>query len=278
MTRPLVPWSGGKRYRLALIGELLDQVDCTTLSYVDAMVGGGAPFWEYGRRFRTRAIGDVSRELIALYQTVKTEPEALIKLLKEPRFYYIGSKDAVSVTNYKAIQRSEPVNQLEQAARTYFLLKAAINSLWRVNKAGKHNAAPGYKVGRDVEILDEQRIMECHKVLADTVVYHGDALYILGRMHNKKNVFLLIDPPYDSDDGKGFTGFSGEFGKAHQEQLVMALLASHHKFIYLNRATGFIRSLWARSGLPHRIEPLKHSVGPAEVRTRVEEELIVWRL
>jgi DNA adenine methylase len=278
VTAPLVPWSGGKTYRLPLIGELLDQVDCSELSYVDPMVGGGATFWEYGHRFRTRAIGDISLDLVALYRVVKFEPDALIELLTEPRFHYRSSKDALSVANYRAVQGSTPPNRLERAARTYFLLRTAINGLWRVNKAGKHNAAPGYKVGCDVVVLDSRRIKECHEALADTVVFRGDVLYVLGRMHGKKNIFLLIDPPYDSDDGKGFTGFSGEFGKTHQEQLVMALLESRHRFIYLNRATDSIRSLWAGSGLPHRIESLTHSVGPAAVRARVEEELIVWRL
>ncbi len=112
MTEPLIPWSGGKSYRLPFIGELLDQLDCSKLSYVEAMIGGGAPFWEFGHRFRTRAISDISPDLLALYQTVKHDPEELIELLMEPRFYYISSKDSRSLANYRAIQCSDPTDRL----------------------------------------------------------------------------------------------------------------------------------------------------------------------
>jgi DNA adenine methylase len=278
MARPLVSWSGGKTYRLPFIEQLLAQVHCSQLSYVDPMVGGGAPFWAFGDRFRTRAIGDKSCDLVTLYRVVKESPEALIKMLTEDRFYYISSKDCISEMNYRVIQLSTPTEPLESAARTYFLLRAAINGLWRVNSVGQHNAAPGYKVGRDIVILDRQRIWDCHWALTNTIVFRGDVLAVLSRMDGKSNVLLFIDPPYHSDDGKAFTNFSGEFGEAQQRQLVMLLLASRHRFIYLNRATEFVRRLWAGSGLPQRVMPLKHSVGPAAVRARVDHELIVWRL
>jgi DNA adenine methylase len=242
------------------------------------MVGGAAPFWAFGHRFRTRAIGDSSPDLIALYRAVKDRPEELITLLSQGRFLYVSSMDPWSRSNYVAIQQSDPADQLEKAARTYFLLKAAINGLWRVNRAGRHNAAPGYKKGRDVLILDRQRIRACHEALSDTIIFRGDVLDILPKMIGKKNVFLLIDPPYHSDDQKGFTGFSGVFGAAQQRRLIELLVATRQRFIYLNRATRLIRGLWAGTGYPHEILPLRHSVGPAKVRSRVDHELIVWNL
>ena len=34
MTKPLVPWSGGRTYRLPFLQNLLDQVDCSELAYI----------------------------------------------------------------------------------------------------------------------------------------------------------------------------------------------------------------------------------------------------
>jgi len=93
----------------------------------------------------------------------------------------------------------------------------------------------------------------------------------------KKPSLLFIDPPYY---GKGkFTGYSGEFTKENQKELVDAIVQSNHQFIYTNRADPYIVSLFANApDVKLEQGDLRHSVQPKYTTGKKEKELIASRI
>ena len=105
-----------------------------------------------------------------------------------------------------------------------------------------------------------------------------DALDLLPRIPKTMPNFVVVDPPYDSDEGGKFTEFYGQFSRDQHASLVHAMLETDHRFLYFNRATDFIKSLFIGSGATMMEFPLTHSIQPKYTEGLVEAELIVHNL
>jgi site-specific DNA-adenine methylase len=162
----------------------------------------------------------------------------------------------------------------------------------RVNGAGKFNVAPGSYT--DPVICDAAALRSASATLRDTVIDGpADAIHLLRRLDCDRPRLLVIDPPYHhpprldprtgravGKNGGKFTGFSGDFDEDHQTELVRAMVLSRHRFLYFNRATGFILGLFA--GLERTLAMdypvLRHSIQPTHTTGVQEEELIACKL
>jgi len=64
----------------------------------------------------------------------------------------------------------------------------------------------------------------------------------------KENDFLFVDPPYDSDNGNGFTSYTaGKFTRENQKELFNFLKEAQKKgakWLLTNHATDFIKELY----------------------------------
>jgi len=270
-TKPFVKWAGGKTY---LLHKLLPLVGQSKLDdYCEPMVGGGALFWAVRDKFENCTLNDINHDLMNLYMVIRDYPGPLIAELKLPQYKYVHKSDPASLKTYLDIRASSPDGFVSQAARVMFLNKTCFNGLMRTNKSGKFNVPPGsYK---NPEICNEELIMADSGALRGVTTKQVDVLACVRSL--KRPTLLFVDPPYYGA-GK-FTGYSGVFTKENQEELVDALLKSHHQFIYTNRADPFIVSLFAGAqGVKLEQGDLRHSVQPKYTTGKKEKELIASRI
>jgi DNA polymerase-1 len=286
--RPIVKWPGGKTYLLPKIGSILAGFDAAGHTYVEPMVGGGAVLFEFGGSFKGRVINDLNPDLINLYRVVQTDVDGLIAELGNGSYFFVHKEDAVSAENYHRIRASQPSDPVRQAARILFLLKTCFNGLMRTNRAGRFNAAMGSY--RNPPICNAPRLRACSSFLAGVEILDPTDGAEVIRRYASSQTLLFCDPPYHhpvvngntgraSKNGGKFTAYSGnEFGDVEQAGLVRAMLDSGSPFIYTNRATDFIVSLFDGSGATLDRVPLTHSIQPKYTTGVVEEELVAYRL
>jgi len=240
------------------------------------MVGGGAIFFDVGPRFKSRAISDISPELINVYEVVKTDVEGLIAELQNGSYFFISKSDPATATNYRRIRDWNPSSPIERAARWIYLMKTCFNGLSRSNLSGQFNTAPGSYI--NPVICDPKHLRDASRALAGAAIGRPDAIKLIPSIPKSVPTLLVVDPPYDSDEEGKFTGFYGQFTREQHGSLVHAMIESGHRFLYFNRVTSFIKDLFAGSGATMLEFPLTHSIQPKYTEGLVEAELVVHNL
>ncbi len=195
---PFVSWVGGSQKSLpALLARLPAGV--AERRYVDPFVGGGALFWAL--RPRRALLSDACAPLIAAWRALALDPEGLLRELAVlealratqdlPGWYRLvtGLLDAEGT-------------DAERGARLIAVNRSCFNGLWRVNSAGRFNAAldPASK-GRDLVRADLLR--GCAAVLGGmNLQVHAGGWEATVEAAGAGDV-VYADPPYDdeSDDG-----------------------------------------------------------------------------
>ena len=275
VAKPVIKWAGGKGYLLNRLAEIIEKIDASRYEYCEPMVGGGAIYYRFHQDFKGATISDANPDLINLYKVIQTNVDALLEELTGGEYFYVHKSEPATLENYRRIRASDPVGPVQRAARILFLLKTCFNGLMRVNKAGRFNVPPGSY--QDPVVCDEVVLRAASVVFAGTnIVGPCDAAELIRGATGGR--FLGVDPPYHMVDGKKkFVGYSGEFGDEEQENLVGAILGSGCPFVYMNRATDFIVSLFDGSGATLEYVPLRHSIQPRYTTGLVERELIAYR-
>ncbi len=110
MTKPIVPWIGGKRRRARILLERLPEHQC----YVEVFVGGGAIFFMMKEPSKTEVINDINGELINLYRVVQRHLDEFVRQFR----WMLSSRQL-----FKWLQDtpSATLTDIERAARFYFL-------------------------------------------------------------------------------------------------------------------------------------------------------------
>ena len=271
--KPVIKWAGGKTYLLTMIEQILSDFDTTQYGYFEPMIGGGAVFFKHAGRFKSASVSDLNPDLINLYRVIKTDVDALIQELTNGEYFYVHKNEPDTLENYRRIRASDPQSSVCKAARIMFLLKTCFNGLMRVNKSGRFNVPPGSY--QDPQICNEGALRAASIAFVNVAIEGPEDATVLVKGLSSKQHFLFLDPPYH---GGKFTGYSGVFGDEHQADLIEATLESGCPFIYTNRATEFILSLFEGSGTTLDIINLRHSIQPKYTTNVVEKELVAYRL
>jgi DNA adenine methylase len=274
--KPVLKSPGGKSYRLSFVRSLLADFPCDRFRYWELMVGGGAIFFDVGHRFKQRVISDTNPDIINLYDVVKTDVEGLIAELQCGSYFFLNKNDPATESNYKRIRAWSPPTPIQRAARWLYLTKTCFNGLIRSNLQGQFNTAPGSYI--NPVICDPDHLRKASRALAGVAIGCPDAIELIPRIPKTVPNFLVVDPPYDSDEENKFTSFYGQFMRDQHASLVRAILETDHRFLYFNRATDFIRDLFVGSGATMLEFPLTHSIQPKYTEGLVESELIVHNL
>ena len=270
LVSPILKWVGGKRQLLDSIEPLIPK--CST--YYEPFIGGGAVL--FSRQPNKAVINDSNPELINVYLTIKNEPEALIKKLKEHKenssedyFYSIRALD-------RDKQTFENMTNVERAARIIYLNKTCYNGLFRVNSSGEFNSPWGrYK---NPNITNETTINALHTYFnkASITIKCGDYRDALKGI--RKGAFVYFDPPYmPISSSASFTGYTaGGFGE--QEQIALkeqcdVLNAKGIKFLLSNSSCPFIEDLYKDYIIEHVNAKRAINANP-EKRGEIKEVLV----
>lgn len=267
--RPVLKWAGGKTRLLPKISTLLpDEID----TYYEPFVGGAAVFFHLaaGKRFKRAVLSDRNRALVEVYQALRKDVEAVIRLLGG----YTYDRDEYYLTRSRD---PEMLDLNERAARLIYLNKTGYNGLYRVNRKGKFNVPFGrYDNPR---ICDEARLRAAARVLKRAKLEVCDFQNAVERAGKKDAVYF--DPPYvPLSSTASFTAYhSEEFGKAEHERLAetFGTLAQRGvPSVLSNSDTPYTRQLyreWVRS----RVRITRPINSRASGRGEISELLVLNR-
>jgi DNA adenine methylase len=241
LVAPVLKWVGGKRQLIGALTSLLPQRITT---YCEPFVGGGALLFYL--RPNTAYVNDINRELIRVYNVIKSDVEALITALNEFKneadyFYTIRDWDRNKV-KYTALP------EVQKAARILYLNKTCYNGLFRVNSAGEFNTPFGNYRNPNIVSAPALRAMSLYLNTAKVYLTALDYAEVLTML--PEGTFVYLDPPYDPvSDTSSFTGYSkGGFLRKDQIRLRECCDEMHKrglKFMLSNAATDFIKEQYA---------------------------------
>lgn len=239
---PVLKWAGGKTQLLPEINKRLPKQFNT---YYEPFFGGGALL--FSLLPSSAVINDLNSELMNVYKCIKHDTQFL-RLLKEldrhqslhSKSYYYLIRDLDCSPYYKNWR------DYERAARTIYLNKTCFNGLYRVNKKGHFNTPIGTEKYKKLYDLDN--ITNMHEYLKNNNVKILCGSYSSAVKDAKAGDFIYFDPPYDYQDGDGFTSYTIDgFTKENQVELFNLFKELSDKGVYVmlsNNNTDFIRDLY----------------------------------
>ena len=268
---PVLKWAGGKTQLLPEINKRLPKQFNT---YYEPFFGGGALL--FSLLPSSAVINDLNYELMNVYKCIKHDTQ-FPKLLKEldrhqslhSKSYYYLIRDLDCSPYYKNWR------DYERAARTIYLNKTCFNGLYRVNKKGHFNTPIGTEKYKKLYDLDN--ITNMHEYLKNNNVKILCGSYSSAVKDAKAGDFVYFDPPYDYQDGDGFTSYTTDgFTKENQVELFNLFKELSDKGIYVmlsNNNTDFIRDLYKdyNIGVVHAKRAINHK---GDGRGAVEEVII----
>jgi DNA adenine methylase len=238
---PIVKWVGGKSRLLSQLSPLLPP-GVALMRHVEPFVGGGAMF--FARRPTRALLCDVNPMLIATYEAVRNDAEALIEQLErlarehDARAYYRVRE---------RYNRGRKLAAAQRAAMFIYLNKTCFNGLHRVNRRGEFNVPAGrYDNPR---ILNEDALRAASAELSRAELMCSGFERLLTTA--KPGDFVYLDPPYEPvSQTASFTAYAQDgFGREDQLRLrdVFAVLDRRGcKLMLSNSDVPFIRDLYAR--------------------------------
>lgn len=269
LVAPVVKWVGGKRQLLDEITPLLPK---RRTSYCEPFLGGGAVLFSI--QPSKAIVNDLNGDLMAVYETICDDVEALIDALKKHEntseyFYEIRDID-------RDREAYQAMSKVERASRLIYLNKTCFNGLFRVNSSGEFNSPFGYYKNPNIVNEPVLRAVSKYFSTSDITFCNEDFATTLDRVG--KGGFVYLDPPYDPvSDTASFTGYNkGGFDRNEQIRLKKCcdeLTKRGVKFMLSNSATAFIKELYKEYDIT--IVKAKRAINAnASKRGAIEEVLI----
>lgn len=186
MTKPIIPWIGGKRKLAAELLPLFPEHD----TYIEPFCGGAALFF-MKEPSRVEILNDINGELVNLYRIVKLHLEELYK-----QFKWV----LVSRENWKMLQRtpSDTLTDIQRAARFLYLQKLAFGGKVDGQSFGTSvTSRPRFNL-----LSLENDLSEAHLRLTGATIENLSWQETVRRYDRPKSLFYC-DPPYWQTEGYG---------------------------------------------------------------------------
>jgi DNA adenine methylase len=264
---PFLRWAGGK----AALAECVMQVAGSRpfLRYFEPFLGGGAVFFLLkARGFSGRALlCDVNPHLVNLYQVVRDEPEALLRIVE---------RQLTTEKAYYRLRALDPNELLSVPRAAWFLTlnRLCFNGLWRVNAAGRMNVPFGF---RNVRVADHAAILAASKALEGAQIEHVPFTALKAEIGPKD--FVYCDPPFLPLKAESFTAYAREgFRLEHHRKLARLAGAWARKgatVVLSNADVPAARQLYARGFTLHEVQMRRAINSNAKKRGPVGELLAV---
>lgn len=198
--KPFLKWAGGKTQLLNDIESKFPYKKNDVFSFVEPFVGSGAVlFWVLNNfpNLKSAIINDINEDLTNSYQTVKSNVNNLILILKryEDEYYSLSEQLEDKKEYYydkRELFNTRKSDQTTQTALFIFLNRTCFNGLYRVNKKNKFNVPIGsYKKPM---ICDESNLLAVSELLQKVEILSGD--FERTAKHAVENSLFYFDPPY----------------------------------------------------------------------------------
>lgn len=240
MSKPLVPWIGGKRKLADHILPLFPEHSC----YVEPFCGAAALFF-LKEPSDVEILNDINGELVNLYRVVKHHLEELYKQFK----WALTSRQ-----NWDWLQATpvETLTDIQRAARFLYLQKLAFGGKVDGQAFGTATTArPRFNI-----FTLEQDLADAHYRLSNTTIEHLSWEKVIER-YDREHTLFYCDPPYWQTAGYGVS-----FGWQHYERMAELSQSIKGKMIISINDHPDIRALFAH--LPVVEVDYKYTVGGAQ--------------
>lgn len=250
MSKPIIPWQGGKRRLAKFILPLLEKHEC----YVEPFAGGAAILFLKDQS-EVEVLNDINGELVNLYRIVQHHLEEFVK-----QFKWV----LISREHFERLKNTpeHSLTDIQRAARFFYLQKMSFGGKVAGQTFGTATTSPP----RFNLLRIEEELSAAHLRLARVFIEHlsWDACI---RRYDRPHTLFYCDPPYWGTAGYGF-----EF--AFDNYVLMAELARsiHGRMIISVNDIPEMREVFA--GLSMESIGIKYTVGGAS-RGNESAELII---
>lgn len=187
MSRPIIPWPGGKRRLLNHLYPHFPSHEC----YVEAFAGGAAALLMRPYPAQQEVLNDVDGELVSLYRCVRHHLDELVRMFR-------WSLVSRQMYEWAVMERPETLTDIQRAARFYYLQKLGFG-------AKTHSRTFGVVTGGGPRLnllRIEEELSAAHLRLANVVIEHL-AWHECFERYDRPGTLFYLDPPYWETEGYG---------------------------------------------------------------------------
>ncbi len=250
MSKPFIPWMGGKTRLADKILPLFPEHTC----YVEAFAGAAGLFFKK-EPSKVEVLNDLNGELVNLYRILQHHLEEFMRQFK----WAVSSRQ---IFEWEKEKRPETLTDIQRAARFYYLQKLAFGARPTGQTYGTAATAPP----RFNLLRIEEDLSQAHLRLARVNIENLDWQSCIARYDRPVTLFYL-DPPY-----WGTAGYGTEFGLEQYEQ--MAELARTIKGWMVISVNDHPEMRRVFKGLRIKTVPITYTVGGTKGRTQKKELII----
>ncbi len=176
---------------------------------------------------------------------------------------------------YNNIQKYD-IEKSKEVAIFFFIRNFAYSGMFRYNKKGEFNVpygGIGYNRKNLSKKLDYLKSKELNNHLSKTIIANLDFEEFLDKFSPKKDDFIFLDPPYDSDFS---TYAKNEFTKDDQKRLANYLInKTQAKWMMIIKNTDFIYKLYNKPNINISVFDKKYMVSFQNRNDRNAKHLLI---
>jgi len=214
MTKPIIPWMGGKRRLVDRILPFFPPHEC----YVEPFAGGAALFFMRPQPAQVEVLNDINGDLVNLYRVVQHHLEEFVRQFK----WALSSRQ---VFEWQKMTRPETLTDIQRAARFYYLQHLAFGGKVSGQSFGTATTAPP---GLNLLRIEEQ-LSAAHLRLSQVYIENLSWQDVIKR-YDREHSFFYLDPPYWETAGYG-VGFGWE---QYEEMAVLLATIKGKAIVSLN--------------------------------------------
>ncbi|MBB3759201.1 DNA adenine methylase [Xanthomonas arboricola] len=189
MTRPMIPWPGGKRRLLKHLYPHFPAHD----TYVEAFAGGAAALLMRPRPAPLEVLNDINSDLVCLYRCVRHHLDEFVRMFR-------WSLVSRQMFEWAQMERPETLTDIQRAARFYYLQKLAFAG----KVEGQSFGVVASGIGPRLNLLRiEEELSAVHLRLANVVIERLPWHECITR-YDRPDTLFYLDPPYWQTEGYGF--------------------------------------------------------------------------
>lgn len=186
MTKPIIPWIGGKRRLANILLQRIPQHRC----YVEVFAGGAA-IYMLKEPSKTEVINDINGELINLYRVVQRHLDEFVRSLR----WLLSSRQIFSWLKDSNIHS---LTDIERAVRFYYLQKHAFGA-----KVSSQSFGTATTDRAPLNLLRiEESLSLAHLRLQGTYIEHLEWRTCI-KKYDRPHTCFYLDPPYWQVEGYG---------------------------------------------------------------------------
>jgi DNA adenine methylase len=239
MTKPIIPWPGGKTRLLQHLLPLLS--DNPHTCYVEAFAGGAALLFAR-EPCKVEVLNDTHGELVRLYRVLANHLDEFVRQFR----WALTSREMFL---WAKLQHPDTLTDIQRAARFYYLQRLAFGGKVAGQTFGISSRSP-----RRINLLRlEQDLSDAHLRLHGVVVENLPWQDCMARYDSPETLFFL-DPPYWETQGYGV-----DFGMEEYELMAERLAGLQGRAILTINDHPDMRRVFGR--FKSRTVPIRYTVG-----------------